>query len=141
MDVFPGPELLYPAYAVPVDLTVSATQEQVAAAFGERLSAIMGAHRNAEAWYRDHGRTLEPFPYPAAVYHVDTGENHSGKTLAAGMARPLGAQIQHDFGIRPSRGRAATLWAAIGPRAAWEEVVQASRPLRKRITALIKRSS
>jgi hypothetical protein len=131
----------FDAYAVPVDLTVSATQEQVAAAFGERLSAIMGAHRNAEAWYRDHGRPLEPFPYPAAVYHVDTGENHSGKTLAAGIARPLGAQIQREFGIRASRGRAATLWSAIGPRAVLEEIVQASRPLRKRIAALTSRSS
>jgi hypothetical protein len=131
----------FDAYAVPADLSVSASQTQVAEAFGERLSSIMGAHRNAEAWYRDHGWPLEPFPYPAAVYHVDTGENHSGKTLAAGIARPLDAQVQRDFGIRPSRSRASTLWAAVGPRAVWEEMVQKSRPLRKRVAALTSRSS
>jgi hypothetical protein len=131
----------FDAYEVPNDLSVSASQEQVAAAFGERLSSIMGAHRNAEAWFLDRGRTLEPFPYPAAVYHVDTGENHSGKSLAAGIARPLDDKIQRDFGISPSRGRAATLWAALGPRAVLEEIVQRSRPLRKRVAALTSRAS
>lgn len=125
----------FDAYGVPTDLSVSATQQQVAAAFGERMSAIMGAHRNAEAWYRDHGRTLEPFPYPAAVYHVDTGENHSGKTLASGIARPLNTKIQRDFGIRSSLGRVSTIWAAFGPRAMREELVGKSRPLRKRLAA------
>jgi hypothetical protein len=126
----------FDAYGVPTDLNVSATQEQVAAAFGERLSTIMGAHRNAEAWFRDHGRTLTPFPFPAAVYHVDTGENHSGKSLAAGIARPLGATIHRDFGIEPSRGRLSTVWAAFGPRALFEEAVQKSRLIRSRLAAL-----
>ncbi|SDT33888.1 glycosyltransferase family 2 protein [Microterricola viridarii] len=125
----------FEAFGVPDNLDTSASQEQVAAGFGERLSAIMGAHRDADAWYREHGRTLEAFPYPAAVYHVDTGENHSGKSLAAGIARPLDARIERDFGIRPSRGRMSTIWAATGPRALWEEVVKKSRPLRKRLAA------
>lgn len=131
----------FKAFDVPVDLSVSASQEQVAAAFGERLSTIMGAHRNAEAWYRDHGIELEPFPYPAAVYHVDTGENHSGKTLAAGIAHPLSATIQRDFGIESSRGRLSTFWAAFGPRAVLEEAAQRSRPLRSRLAAVKSRSS
>jgi len=131
----------FDAYAVPVDLDVSASQEQVASGFGERLSAIMGAHRNAEAWFRDHGRTLQPFPYRAAVYHVDTGENHSGKSLAAGLARPLSSAVQRDFGIQPSSGRAATVWAAVGPRAVWEEIAQRSRPITRRVAALTTRSS
>jgi hypothetical protein len=131
----------FEAYDVPTDLDVSASQDQVAAAFGERLSAIMGAHRNAEAWLLDRGRMLQPFPYPAAVYHVDTGENHSGKSLAAGLARPLSHAVQRDFGIRPSRGRLTTLWAAVGPGAVWEEIVQKGRPLARRVVGRGPRSS
>ena len=131
----------FDAYGVPSDLTVAASQEQIAAAYGDRLSAIMGAHRNADTWFIDHGHVLEAFPYPAAVYHVDTGENHSGKTLAAGLARPLDSRMTRDFGIQPSRGRFFTLWAAFGPRAALEEAAERSRPLRKRLAALKSRSS
>lgn len=131
----------FDAYGVPADLTVAASQEQIAEAYGDRLSAIMGAHRNADAWFRDNGRMLESFPYRAAVYHVDTGENHSGKSLAAGIARPLDSKIRRDFGIRPSRGRLYTLWAAVGPRAVLEELTEMSRPLRKRLSALKSKSS
>ncbi|MGY4858080.1 hypothetical protein [Cryobacterium sp. AP23] len=129
----------FDAYGVPADLPVSATQDQVAAAYGERLTAIMGAHRNAEAWFRAHGRDLEPFPYPAAVYHVDTGENHSGKTLP-GLARPLNAKIQREFGLRPTRGRVSTLWSAVGPRAVWEEVAQLGHRVARRLAATRSRS-
>jgi hypothetical protein len=102
------------AYEIPPSLRTDASQDEVAAAYGERLSSIMGAHRNAESWYRDHGRRLTPLPYRGAVYHVDTGENHSGKSLA-GVARPYDARLARDFGIRPSRGRAATWWSAFHP--------------------------
>jgi hypothetical protein len=131
----------FSAYGVPTDLTVGASQDQIATAYGERLSEIMGAHRNADTWFTDQGHVLEAFPYPAAVYHVDTGENHSGKTLAAGVARPLDPTMIRDFGIRPSRGRLSTLWAAMGPRAALEEAIERSRPLRNRLSALKSRSS
>jgi hypothetical protein len=131
----------FEAYNVPDDLTVAATQKSVASAFGERLSAIMGAHRNAEAWYRENGRELKPFPYPAAVYHVDTGENHSGKSLAAGIARPLNATMRRDFAIPASRGRLSTLWAAFGPRAIGEELVRTARRGRRKLSALASRSS
>jgi hypothetical protein len=106
----------FEAYGVSADLSASSSQEQVAEAFGERLSAIMGAHRDAETWHRQHGRILERFPYRAAVYHVDTGENHSGKTLL-GVARPYDGRLRRDFGIRRSRGRLSTLWSAVGPTA------------------------
>ena len=66
------------AYEVPVELTVSASQHEVAEGFGDRLSTIMGAHRDAVKWHQERGRELATFPYRAVVYHVDTGENHSG---------------------------------------------------------------
>lgn len=112
----------FEAYAVPDDLTVTASQQEVAAAFGERLNEIMGAHRNAEAWHRARGRELKTFPFRAAVYHVDTGENHSGQTLK-GLARPLGSRVRREFGIVSSMGRIATLRAAVGPKAILEQLL------------------
>jgi hypothetical protein len=116
----------FEAYEVPEDLTIRASQQEIADGYGERLSEVMGAHRNAEAWYGEHGRVLEPLPYRGAVYHVDTGENHSGKSLT-GLARPLGSTMERDFGIRPSRGKASTWWSSIGPVAVFEAVATLAR--------------
>lgn len=100
----------FEAYGVPPDLDVRATRSEVRAAYGERLSKVIGAHKWAEEWFAAHGRQLQPLPFKGAVYHVDTGENHSSNALA-GKARPLNAQMTADFGIRPTRGRLLTLWA------------------------------
>jgi hypothetical protein len=124
----------FSAYEVPTELTVSSTQQQIAEGFGERLSTIMGAHRNAEAWHRDKGRVLETFPYRAAVYHVDTGENHSGKSMA-GLARPFDAVLGRDFGIEPSRGKVATVWAAYGPVALVEQAQQFAKRVTRRLSS------
>jgi hypothetical protein len=124
----------FEAYGVPADLPVTASQEQVAAGFGERLFAIMGAHRDAVEWYSAHGRELQAFPYPAAVYHVDTGENHSGNSLQ-GVARPYGRMLRRDFGIKPSLGRVRTLLAAAGPEALLFEARQVSTRRRARRAA------
>jgi hypothetical protein len=105
----------FEAYEVPRDLTVSATQQEIADAFGERLENIL-EHGYAFDWWREHGRRLQPLPFTGAVYHVDTGENHSGNALV-GPALPYRSHLYRDFGIRPSKGAAATLWASVGPAA------------------------
>jgi hypothetical protein len=97
---------------VPPDLTVSATQQEIAQAFGERLENLL-EHGYAFDWWRDHGRHLEALPFAGAVYHVDTGENHSGNALV-GPALPYGAHLYRNFAIRPSKSPAATLWASFG---------------------------
>ncbi|OBF25995.1 hypothetical protein A5724_32315 [Mycobacterium sp. ACS1612] len=102
----------FDAYEVPTDLTVSATQQEIAAAFGERLENLL-EHGYAFDWWREHGRRLDPLPFAGAVYQVDTGENHSGNMLV-GPALPYASHLLRDFGIRPSKGRAATVWAAFG---------------------------
>ncbi|MBF4572935.1 glycosyltransferase family 2 protein [Herbiconiux sp. VKM Ac-1786] len=125
----------FEAYGVPGDLSVTASQQEIAAGYADRLSAIMGAHRDAEAWHRDHGRVLAEFPFRAAVYHVDTGENHSAKSLS-GLARPYDERLRRDFGIEPSRGIASTLWAAVGPLAIGEEVKRLARRVITRLARL-----
>lgn len=100
----------FDAYGVPAELDVSATRGEVRAAYGERLSKVIGAHKWAEEWFADHGRQLKPLPFPGAIYHVDTGENHSNNVLA-GRAKPLDARLVAEFGLTPVRGRVMTLWA------------------------------
>jgi hypothetical protein len=102
----------FDAYEVPADLTVSATQQEIAVAFGERLENLL-EHGYAFDWWREHGRHLEPLPFAGAVYQVDTGENHSGNMLV-GPALPYASHLYRDFGIRPSKRTAATLWASFG---------------------------
>lgn len=119
----------FAAYGVPADLTVTATQDEVAAGFGERLEAIMGAHKGAVQWHRDHGRELTPLPFRAAIYHVDTGENHSGKTMR-GLARPLDQRLRSEFAVPPSGSSLGVLWGALGPRAAWQSLRESAKRAR-----------
>jgi hypothetical protein len=117
----------FEAYDVPAHLDEAATQEEVLAAYGERAEHILGAHRHALEWYaREQGRVLEPLPFRGAVYHVDTGENHSGKRLR-GLARPLDAAFAARFGLPPVRRSTAALWSAVGPRAAAETALTLGR--------------
>lgn len=90
------------AFAVPDDLGLDATQDEVGAAFGERLRRIMGAHREAGEWLVEHGFAMSPLPFPGAVYHVETGENHAGFTLL-GVTRPATRAVRAEFGI-PAAG-------------------------------------
>lgn len=121
----------FSAYAVPAELGVDATQDQIGEAFGERLWRILGAHREADEWFAAHDVAMYDLPFPGAVYHVDTGENHSGKALA-GLAHPLSARVCDQFGIRASRGAPGTLWSAFGPVAVLETMLEKLRRLRER---------
>ncbi|MDZ7885013.1 MAG: glycosyltransferase family 2 protein [Mycobacterium sp.] len=104
------------AYGVPEDLTVTATQQQIAAAFGDGLEQILGNHRYSLEWWQDRGRVLESLPFSGAVYQVDTGENHSGNELL-GPALPYRPHLARDFGINASKGAVSTFWSSVGPAA------------------------
>lgn len=106
----------FDAYHVPSELTVSASQQQVACAFHSYAESVLGGHRYAFEWWADRGRHLQPLPFAGAVYHVDNGENHSGSQLI-GPCLPYRSHLERDFGIRPSRGAASTLWSSVGPAA------------------------
>ncbi len=114
---FCGTSFIIPfdAYDVPSHLTVSSSQQEIAAAFGERLEHVL-EHGWAFDWWRNHGRILEPLPFPGAVYQVENGENHSDNALF-GPARPYRPHLLRDFAIHPSRSPGSTLWASFGPAA------------------------
>lgn len=102
-------------YNVPPDLAATATQAEVGEAFGIRLQALLGAHRGTRAWLRDRGVSLEPLPFRAAVYQVDTGENHSG-TAFRGVARPLGPPLTTEFSVPRLKGRPSAFRTSFAPR-------------------------
>lgn len=104
----------FDAYRVPEHLDVGASQEEVLDAYGEILPNILGAHRDAIHWYAAHGRVLETLPFRGAVYHVDTGENHSGKAMTD-LALPLSRSLAREFTI-PRRPFAVAWWRSAGPR-------------------------
>jgi len=109
--------LPFEAYGVPDDLLVTSSQDQVADALGDdALQHVIGEHRYALEWWREHGRELEPLPFPGAVYHVDTGENHSGSMLL-GPGLPHRAHLWDQFGIASSKDRWSSRWSAFGPPA------------------------
>ncbi len=85
---------------MPECLSTDSTQAEVMAAYGEILPNVLGAHRNLQQWLAERGRVVESLPFRGAVYHVDTGENHSGKTLT-GLARPLSGGRAAEFGMPP----------------------------------------
>lgn len=105
----------FEAYEVPSHLTVSAMQIEIAEAFGERLEHVL-EHGWAYDWWTGHGRILDPLPFPAAVYHVDHGENHCDNELF-GPALPYRSHLYRDYAIRPSKSPASTLWKCFGPAA------------------------
>ncbi|MBW9094148.1 hypothetical protein JNB62_10680 [Microbacterium jejuense] len=109
----------YEAYRVSADIRVDASQDELIAAFGDVLTNIMGAHRGAVEWHRARGRELEILPFRGAVYHVDTGENHSGKSLR-GVAFPSSRRFREEFGVPRVRGRVWTALSAFGPIALME---------------------
>jgi hypothetical protein len=128
----------YDAYGVSPALEVTAGQVEVAAVFGEWLPAVLGAHRDAVAWFADHGRALEPLPFRAAVYHVDTGENHSGKCLE-GLAIPVTSTFAAEFGVPPVRWSAAAVWAGLGPRRVLETAVALAGQAARRAVSVLRR--
>ena len=121
--------LPFAAYGVPETLDVNATQQDVAAAYGEKLHRILGAHRDALEWHRTNGRSLQALPFRGAVYHVDTGENHSGKTLE-GFARPSTASLRREFGIPDTLTPLSAIRRAVqvgGPRVALRSLARTLR--------------
>lgn len=123
----------YEAYGVP-DLPLTASQQEIADGYGERLEAILGAHRGAVEWYREHQqRIVAPLPFRGAVYHVDTGENHSGKAMT-GVAIPPSARVRREFTLPTGATSAATYWDAFGPRAIAESVLDLARRVIRRLS-------
>ncbi|GAA6527729.1 hypothetical protein [Intrasporangium sp. DVR] len=99
---------LFPA----VDLPVTATQEELYDAFGDRLERWLGSHVHLH-----DDLPLAPLPFPGALYQVGTGETHSGTSMG-GLGRPVRREIADEFGVEPTRRTPWSLARAVLPGSA-----------------------
>ncbi|AXG12820.1 glycosyltransferase family 2 protein [Intrasporangium calvum] len=80
---------LYPR----VDLPLTASQDELYSAFGERLERWFGSHLHIH-----DDLPLVPLPFPGALYRVGTGEAHSGASMG-GLGRPVSRAVAEEFGV------------------------------------------
>ncbi|WP_353814422.1 hypothetical protein [Agromyces sp. SYSU T00266] len=101
-------------YGVPDGLSVDASQDELRQAFGERLFRRIGSHRHLSDDLAAEGHPLSPVGFPAALYRVGTGENHSGVSLG-GFGRPIGRAVASEFGVPATRLTPAGLLRSVLP--------------------------
>jgi len=95
--------------AIPADLDPGMSRDDVLDAIGRnKATQIMGRHRPIVEFFENQGIALEPFPFPAAIWEIGTGENCTGVFAASGRKEPIAGRIAEEFGIAvPSRVSAA----------------------------------
>ncbi|WP_400997742.1 hypothetical protein [Agromyces sp. GXQ0307] len=101
-------------YGVPDGLGVDASQDDLRDAFGERLFRQIGSHRHLSDDLAAAGHPLRPVGFPAVLYRVGTGENHSGVSLG-GFGRPIGRAVASEFGVPATRLTPAGLFRSVMP--------------------------
>ncbi len=117
------------------DLPLTSTQDELIDGFGEfTIRDLFGSHRAAVAHFADAGNPLTPVPFPGAVYRVDTGENHSGASLA-GFGRPVSGHLHREFGLAVSSSDPQAL--AASARSAARMVGIVGRAVGRRLRASV----
>ncbi|MRX43687.1 glycosyltransferase family 2 protein [Agromyces kandeliae] len=119
-------------YSLPEGVGPDAGQDELRDAFGERLFRHIGSHRHLSQDLAAAGRPLEPIGFPAALYRVGTGENHSGVSLG-GFGRPIGRGVAAEFGVPPTRLTPAGLARSVLPGRRALERVRVLRPILTRL--------
>ena len=109
-------------YDLPSGLDPRSSQYEIRDALGDRLFRHFGSHLHLSEDLAARGRPLDPLPFPAVLYRVATGENHSGVSLG-GFGRPIGRSIASEFGV-PSTGFAPTalMRSVLPSRRAFERI-------------------
>lgn len=99
-------------------LDVRSSQALLEQVMGMRLERMFGSHLHVVTDLAAAGTPLAPIPFPAALYRVGTGENHSGIGMG-GVGRPVTRAIAQEFGISPTRRDPGALVRSVlpGPQA------------------------
>jgi glycosyltransferase involved in cell wall biosynthesis len=74
----------------------------------EFIFTILGGHRKVPAWFAERGHALKAFPFAAAIWLTNTGENHSGVNFF-GMPHLLSSELATSFNINPPKALAVWL--------------------------------
>ncbi|BCI53785.1 hypothetical protein NIIDNTM18_30630 [Mycolicibacterium litorale] len=114
------------------DLDVRSSQADLQATLGGRLERLFGSHLHLAADLARAGTPLRPIPFPAALYRLGTGENHSWNGMG-GLGRPVTQAIADEFGVEPTPRTAGAVLRAVSPGgAAVRHRVQRLRALTER---------
>ena len=93
-----------------------------------RMEVQMPSCPHCQAGYE----LLQPIPFPAALYRLGTGENHSWNGMG-GFGRPITQAIAEEFGVEPTTRNVGAVVRAVSPGgAAVRQIVQRLRALTER---------
>ncbi|MCV7414247.1 glycosyltransferase family 2 protein [Mycolicibacterium litorale] len=114
------------------DLHEESTQAQLQDTLGDRLERVFGSHLHIADDLARAGTPLRPIPFPAALYRLGTGENHSWNGMG-GFGRPVTQAIAEEFGVQPTPRNVGAVVRAVSPGgAAVRHRVQRLRALAER---------
>jgi len=91
--------IAYKLLPVPGELSLTSSVEDILDEVDEYyLFRVLGGHREITAYYKKINYPLMCFPFRAAIWLANTGENHSGVGFF-GFPRFVSSKIQKDFGF------------------------------------------
>lgn len=112
---------------LPLSVSRRSTQEEIMAACGtDLIDHMLGKHGYWHRRLAEFGSTMDPLPFPGAIWMIGTGENHSGNLVSARELQPITSTVTAEFGLE--RPTVPTYLAAI----ARLRVVQLNRRLGRR---------
>jgi hypothetical protein len=86
-------------FDVPEGLNVESGLDRIVDSVDRRyLLNVLGSHRTVIRRHQRNGHEFRPIPFPAAVWVLGTGENHSGRSAAAGRTQ-LSEDMIEEFQI------------------------------------------
>jgi len=95
-EIVPFRPLLWPE-----ELPMDAKKEEILARVDPYfLRQVVGGHRSAPRYFARRGMPLRPLDFPGAVWHVNHGENHSGRRpYGRRKTVPLTDALREEFSI------------------------------------------
>lgn len=96
------------------DLDTRSSQEELRRHLGDRLERTFGSHLHLSGDLARAGTPLRPIPFPAALYRLGTGENHSWNGMG-GLCRPVTRSIAEEFGVDPTPPNFGALLRSVSP--------------------------
>jgi hypothetical protein len=114
---------------VPSHLNVRSSQTEITDAMGlSYVSAIIGQHGKWAGVLSDRGYVMESLPFPAAIWTVGTGENHTGNLVSSRVRQPINQALSDQFGLPlPSLSTTFRTSAGLMARRAQRRLVRAGR--------------
>jgi hypothetical protein len=112
---------------VPDQVNVRSSQTEITDAIGSAyVSSIIGQHGKWADVLSDRGYVMERLPFPAAIWRVGTGENHTGNLVSGRRRHPIDEALEDQFGLpSPSLSTAFRTSAAVVARRAQRRLSRA----------------